>query len=155
MEFVMKKNLLFILLLFCLILTGCRSKYIPPPQESYINIRDSVVLRDSVVIRNETNKIDSVVFKDSTVLVVDTEGNIVRTELYRYKEVNRQLTEKNESLKAEISRLEALKQQVEYVPYPVEKKLSLWQKIKLSVGEILIIIVLVLIGNLVVRFVKK
>ena len=151
----MKKNLLFILLLFCLILTGCRSKYIPPPQESYINIRDSVVLRDSVVIRNETNKIDSVVFKDSTVLVVDTEGNIVRTELYRYKEVNRQLTEKNESLKAEISRLEALKQQVEYVPYPVEKKLSLWQKIKLSVGEILIIIVLVLIGNLVVRFVKK
>ena len=151
----MKKNLLFILLLFCVFLTGCRSRYIPPPQESYINIRDSVVLRDSVVIRNETNKIDSVVFKDSTVLVVDTEGNIVRTELYRYKEVNRQLTEKNESLKAEISMLEALKQQVEYVPYPVEKKLSLWQKIKLSIGEILIIIVLVLIGNLVVRFVKK
>lgn len=155
MVYVMKKNLLFILLLFCVFLTGCRSRYIPPPQESYINIRDSVVLRDSVVIRNETNKIDSVVFKDSTVLVVDTEGNIVRTELYRYKEVNRQLTEKNESLKAEISMLEALKQQVEYVPYPVEKKLSLWQKIKLSIGEILIIIVLVLIGNLVVRFVKK
>ena len=151
----MKKNLLFILLLFCVFLTGCRSRYIPPPQESYINIRDSVVLRDSVVIRNETNKIDSVFIKDSTVLVMDTAGNIIRTELYRYKEVNRQLTEKNESLKAEISRLEALKQQVEYVPYPVEKELSLWQKIKLSIGEILIVIVLVMIGNLVVRVCKK
>lgn len=151
----MKKNLLFILLLFCLILTGCRSRYIPPPQESYINIRDSVVLRDSVVIRNETNKIDSVIIKDSTVLVVDTSGNIIRTELYRYKEVNRQLTEKYEALQAEYSRLEALKQQVEYIPYPVEKELTWWQKIKLSIGEILIVIVLVLIGNLVVRLFKK
>lgn len=151
----MKKNLLFILLLFCLILTGCRSRYIPPPQESYINIRDSVVLRDSVVIRNETNKIDSVIIKDSTVLVMDTSGNIIRTELYRYKEVNRQLTEKYEALQVEYSRLEALKQQVEYIPYPVEKELTWWQKIKLSIGEILIVIVLVLIGNLVVRLFKK
>ena len=151
----MKKNLLFILLLFCLILTGCRSRYIPPPQESYINVRDSVVLRDSVVIRNDINKIDSVIIKDSTVLVMDTSGNIIRTELYRYKEVNRQLTEKYEALQAEYSRLEALKQQVEYVPYPVEKELTWWQKIKLSIGEILIILVLVLLGNLVVRFVKK
>lgn len=151
----MKKNLLFILLLFCLILTGCRSRYIPPPQDSYINIRDSVVLRDSVVIRNDINKIDSVIIKDSTVLVMDTSGNIIRTELYRYKEVNRQLTEKYEALQAEYSRLEALKQQVEYVPYPVEKELTWWQKIKLSIGEILIILVLVLLGNLVIRFVKK
>ena len=151
----MKKNLLFILLLFCLILTGCRSRYIPPPQESYINVRDSVVLRDSVVIRNDINKIDSVTIKDSTVLVMDTSGNIIRTELYRYKEVNRQLTEKYEALQAEYSRLEALKQQVEYIPYPVEKALTWWQKIKLSIGEILIILVLVLLGNLVVRFVKK
>ena len=151
----MKKNLLFILLLFCFILTGCRSRYIPPPQESYINVRDSVVLRDSVVIRNDINKIDSVIIKDSTVLVMDTSGNIIRTELYRYKEVNRQLTEKYEALQAEYSRLEALKQQVEYVPYPVEKELTWWQKIKLSIGEILIILVLVLLSNLVVRFVKK
>lgn len=151
----MKHLLLFILLLFCVFLTGCRSRYIPPPQESYINIRDSVVLRDSVVIRNETNKIDSVIIKDSTVLVMDTSGNIIRTELYRYKEVNRQLTEKYEALQAEYSRLEALKQQVEYVPYPVEKELTWWQKIKLSIGEILIVLVLVLIGNLVVRLFKK
>lgn len=155
MVYVMKHLLLFILLLFCVFLTGCRSRYIPPPQESYINIRDSVVLRDSVVIRNDINKIDSVIIKDSTVLVMDTSGNIIRTELYRYKEVNRQLTEKYEALQAEYSRLEALKQQVEYIPYPVEKELTWWQKIKLSIGEILIILVLVLIGNLVVRFVKK
>ena len=60
-----------------------------------VNIRDSIVFKDSTIIRYEVNVIDSVNIKDSTVLTLDQNGNILSKEKYRSTERNRN-SSKNE-----------------------------------------------------------
>lgn len=55
-----------------------------------VAVRDSIVTRDSVVIRYETRVKDSMVVKDSTVLTIDQEGNVVKSEHFRNTERNRE-----------------------------------------------------------------
>lgn len=61
-----------------------------------VNIRDSIVFKDSTIIRYELNVIDSVNIKDSTVLTLDKDGNVLSKEKYRSTERNRKAS-KNES----------------------------------------------------------
>lgn len=61
-----------------------------------VHIRDSIVFKDSTIIRYELNVIDSVNIKDSTVLTLDKDGNILSKEKYRSTERNRK-SNKNES----------------------------------------------------------
>ena len=63
-----------------------------------VNIRDSIVFKDSVMVRYEYNLIDSVKVRDSLVLVLDSQGNILSKERYRDTERN-QKSNKNESIK--------------------------------------------------------
>lgn len=61
-----------------------------------VNIRDSIVFKDSTIIRYELNVIDSVNIKDSTVLTLDKDGNVLSKEKYQSTERNRKAS-KNES----------------------------------------------------------
>ena len=56
---------------------SCRSvKYVPIPSKS--DIKDSVNIIDSLILRYETRTIDSIFIKDSTVIVQDNEGNVIK-----------------------------------------------------------------------------
>ena len=135
---------LIILLTSAIWFSSCRSpQYVPV--ETKIQLKDSVITRDSVVIKEQTVRKDSVVIKDSTVIVVDESGNVIRTELYRYRDWYKELSRDYSMLQAKYDSLFSEKQKVVQVPYPVERELSWWQSVRLHVGEIAIGVIIGLI----------
>ena len=95
---------LIILLTSAIWLSSCRSpQYVPV--ETKIQLKDSVITRDSVVIKEQTVRKDSVVIKDSTVIVVDESGNVIRTELYRYRDWYKELSRDYSVLQAKYDSL--------------------------------------------------
>lgn len=141
------KCLIYILIVFLtsgICFTSCRSpQYVPV--ETKIQLKDSVITRDSVIIKEQTVRKDSVVIKDSTVIVVDESGNVIRTELYRYRDWYKELACDYFVLQTKYDSLFSEKQKEVQVPYPVERELSWWQSVKLQVGEIAIVVIIGLI----------
>ena len=128
------KRLIYIIILLtsAIWFSSCRSpQYVPV--ETKIQLKDSVITKDSVVI------------KDSTVIVVDESGNVIRTELYRYRDWYKELSRDYSMLQAKYDSLFSEKQKVVQVPYPVERELSWWQSVRLHVGEIAIGVIIGLI----------
>lgn len=83
------KHLLYILALIML-LASCRTtRTITRNSEVDVRWRDSIVLRDSVVLRYVTATRDSVTIRDSVVLVKDSSGRVISTERYRTSERTR------------------------------------------------------------------
>lgn len=145
---------LIILLTSAIWLSSCRSpQYIPV--ETKIQLKDSVITRDSVVIKEQTVRKDSVVIKDSTVIVVDESGNVIRTELYRYRDWYKELSRDYSVLQAKYDSLFSEKQKEVQVPYPVEKKLSCWETIKYGLVGFSIGVIVLLIINVVGRIRSK
>lgn len=124
--------LLFMCISLCLV--GCKTRTEYVPVESKVETRDSVVIRDSIVERTVINKLDSTVIKDSTVIILDDKGNVIRTELYREKEHFRELDVDYRILQARFDSLLSEKSKTIAVPYPVEKQLTRWQQFKMDVG---------------------
>lgn len=145
MENVVKFTYLCVVGFFLFIMEGCRS-YPLPPQKEIVEVRDSVVLRDSVVITSEVNRMDSVYVRDSTIFYLDTAGNIIRSELYQYKEVTRELSEKYDALLSQYKALQEQKSETNVIPYPVEKELTWWQETRMRLGELSLIALILFIG---------
>lgn len=73
-----------LILLSLLLLAGCKTtKNVRETTTVDIRLRDSVVVRDSVVYRFVTDVHDSIVIRDSIVIVKDGSGKIVGTERHR------------------------------------------------------------------------
>lgn len=117
-----------------LCLSGCRARVQYVPVESKSETRDSVVVRDSVIEKTIINRKDSISIKDSTVIVLDDKGNLIRTELYREKDRYRELDVDYRLLQARYDSLLNVKQVTTQVPYPVERELSRWERMKIEVG---------------------
>lgn len=133
--------LLGMLMLLASAVCSCsRVQYVPLPSVS--QVKDSVNLIDSVSIRYEVAKVDSVRIKDSTVIVQDKDGNIIMEKYYRETERYRSLENDYNELKRRYESLKAEKRDSVPVPYPVEKELSRWQKLKMDAGGIAIVVVL-------------
>ena len=114
---------------------SCRTQYIPVE-----SVRTEYKTRDSI-------RIDSIYQRDSIYTLV--KGDTVYQ--YRYKYLYRYLT---------TNRIDTiLKNDSIRVPYPVEKKLSRWQSIKMELGGWafggIIIFALFIVGWLVYRWRKK
>lgn len=83
------KHILYILALIVL-LASCRTtRTVTRNQEVNVHRRDSLVVRDSVVLRYVTATRDSVTVRDSVVLVKDSSGRVIATERYRTSERTR------------------------------------------------------------------
>lgn len=133
--------LLGMLVLLASAVCSCsRVQYVPLPSVS--QVKDSVNLIDSVSIHYEVVKVDSVRIKDSTVIVQDKDGNIIMEKYYRETERYRSLENDYNELRRRYESLKAEKRDSVPVPYPVEKELSRWQKLKMDVGGIAIVAVL-------------
>lgn len=127
-----RKLLLYVCLALWLI--GCRTQTVYVPVESQSEQRDSTIVRDSVAIKEKVSYRDSTVIKDSTVIVMDAQGNVTRMELYRERNRYRELYQEKSELQAKYDSLLSVKNKEIQVPYPVEKKLTRWQQIKMDAG---------------------
>lgn len=131
-------------LLLSVMLPSCsRVQYVPVQSTSYV--RDSVRMTDSLVIRYKTQTVDSVRVRDSTVIVQDKDGNVIREEHYRETEKYRSLEKEYNELKRKFEALLKEKRDTVRVPYPVEKRLDRWQQFKMDVGGAAIVAVVLIL----------
>ena len=132
----MKQSIyIIILLMLAICFVSCRTQYIPVE-----SVRTEYKTRDSI-------RYDSIYQRDSiyTLIKGDTVYQYRYKYLYRYLTTNRTDTIlKNDSIR---------------VPYPVEKKLSRWQSIKMELGGwafgIIIGFLLFIVGWLLYKRLKR
>lgn len=140
-DFIRQSGLVFVIasILFVLILQGCRTKYVSVPEyhNVYVNKHDTLTKHDSVYQKEFVDRY----VKGDTVFLTKTKVD------YRYKNLYKTLY--RDSIKTDSVR----------VPYPVEKKLSRWQGLKMEVGGwaigVLSVVVLGAIGYIIMWLVRK
>lgn len=88
------RHLIYLLLLF--LTTGCCStKKLVAAETHTTVVRDSVVLRDSFVVKNLTSYFDSIVVRDSVVLVYNDAGKLLSKERFLFHDRQRKTDLKN------------------------------------------------------------
>lgn len=127
--------LFIILLASAICLSSCRTQYIPVK-----TVRTEYKTRDSV-------RYDSIYKHDSIFYLIkgDTVYKYVKLVEYKYLFINRTDT--------------ILKTDSIQVPYPVEKRLTRWQILKMELGGwalgVIIVFALVIVGRMIYRLRKK
>ena len=140
-DFIRRSGLVFVIasILFVLMLQGCRTKYVSVPEyhNVYVTKHDTLTKHDSVY---QKELVDRYV-KGDTVFLTKTKVD------YRYKNIYKTLYR------------DSIKTDSVHVPYPVEKKLSRWQGLKMEVGGwaigVLSVVVLGAIGYIIMWLVRK
>ena len=88
------RHLIYLLLLF--LTTGCcSSKKLIAAETHTTVVRDSIVLRDSFVVKNLTSYFDSIVVRDSVVLVYNDAGKLLSKERFLFHDRQRKTDIKN------------------------------------------------------------
>lgn len=88
------RHLIYLLLLF--LTTGCCStKKLVAAETLTTVVRDSVVLRDSFAVKNLTSYFDSIVVRDSVVLVYNDAGKLLSKERFLFHDRQRKTDIKN------------------------------------------------------------
>lgn len=140
-DFIRRSGLVFVIasILFVLMLQGCKTKYVSVPEyhNVYVTKHDTLTKHDSVYQKEFVDRF----VKGDTVFLTKTKVD------YRYKNIYKTLY--RDSIKTDSVR----------VPYPVEKKLSRWQGLKMEVGGwaigVLSVVVLGTIGYIIMWLVRK
>lgn len=140
-DFIRRSGLVFVIasILFVLMLQGCKTKYVSVPEyhNVYVTKHDTFTKHDSVYQKEFVDRY----VKGDTVFLTKTKVD------YRYKNLYKTLY--RDSIKTDSVR----------VPYPVEKKLSRWQGLKMEVGGwaigVLSVVVLGAIGYIIMWLVRK
>ena len=145
--------------LLLLVVWSCRTvqEVEKTKSEHHIEIKDSLNIRDSVRITDKLNVRDSVRIKDSTVVVVDEQGNVIRTELYRERERYRNLEKDYSWLQEQYHDLylELQESRADTVYVEREQQLTRWEQFRMDVGGwsifLIIIIIFVIAGRIIYR----
>lgn len=88
------RHLIYLLLLF--LTTGCcSSKKLVAAETHTTVVRDSIVLRDSFVVKNLTSYFDSIVVRDSVVLVYNDAGKLLSKERFLFHDRQRKTDIRN------------------------------------------------------------
>lgn len=163
-------TLIALLTMLAIFLCSCSHKVYVPVESVrtdtlYLSHRDSVHVKDSLVMHHVINTRDSVAIHDSVVIIKDEQGNIKEKLIIRYRD-RWHATQDNLTLqrllahyKASNDILRATRKERIEVPVPVERKLSRWEKLKMDVGGWAIgamsTVLLGVIGYIVVWLLKK
>lgn len=141
--------LILCLLVLAVLLSGCGAvKYVPVETvriDSITHTRiDTVRIVEKSMAETRNNVKDSIreSIKEQTVITVNLQGDTLRTDRTTEIVKDRFLKEENERLLALVDSLRevslSVEKDVEIVyqdrPYPVEKSLSRWQRIKMDFG---------------------
>ena len=137
-------SLAMIIAFLCVLLFGC-SKTVYVPVESIRTEYKDRIIKDTTSSKELVNIKDSIIFRDSTVTIVDDKGNILRTEIYKWRDSFFNSNRLLEIWKAKYDSLRYIKQDTIRVPFPVEKQLTKWQQFKMDIGGISIGVICVLL----------
>ena len=136
---------------FALTLIGCKGKQIVTEtvRTEYIDR----YVHDTIRIDNLTQIIDSIresvveSVKDCVIIVKDTAGNVINTAQWHFKDINKELSHSKEKVdstayfRSVIDSLRRIKNDSTTITQYVEKKLSLWDSIKIKFGGLAFAIV--------------
>ena len=136
---------------FALTLMGCKGKEIVTE-----TVRTEYVDRyvhDTIHVENLSQIVDSVrqsvieSRRDCVVIVKDTAGNVINTAKWHYRDTNKELSHSKEKVdstayfRSIIDSLRRIKNDSTTITQYVEKKLSLWDSIKIKFGGLAFCIV--------------
>ena len=136
---------------FALTLIGCKDKQIVTEtvRTEYIDR----YVHDTIRVDNLTQILDSVhrsvieSVKDCVIIVKDTAGNVINTAQWYYRDTNKELSHSTEKVdstayfRSIIDSLRRIKNDSTTITQYVEKKLSLWDSIKIKFGGLAFTIV--------------
>lgn len=114
-------------------------------------------------LHRSVNVRDSVIIRDSVIMVVNESGGIISRETFRSRDRNRsendvilQVQSKYDSIfQSQRNEFNAIIKQLEQTPVTVEKQLTKWQSIKHETGGIAIGIIVVLMIVMISKIAKK
>lgn len=164
------KHLFSFLAFVAVILCGCtRTIYQPVETVRTDSVSTNTQVNESQfqylmnAFRHQVNTRDSVVIRDSVVMVVNETGGIVSKEVFRDRDRNRsrdeviiQIQAKYDSIfNAQREEFNAVLEQIQQIPIPVEKPLSKWERIKQEIGGIAIGILVAILSIAVVWLIRK
>ena len=136
---------------FALTLIGCKGKEIVTE-----TVKTEYVDRythDTIRVDNLTQILDSIhesvieSVKDCVIIVKDTAGNVINTAQWHYRDTNKELSHSKEKVdsmayfRSIIDSLRRIKNDSTTITQYVEKKLSLWDSIKIKFGGLAFTIV--------------
>ena len=136
---------------FALTLIGCKGKQIVTEtvRTEYIDR----YVHDTIRVANLTQILDSIhesvieSVKDCVVIVKDTAGNVINSSQWHYRDTNKELSHSKEKVdsmayfRSVIDSLRRIKNDSTTITQYVEKKLSLWDSIKIKFGGLAFAIV--------------
>ena len=136
---------------FALTLLGCKGKQIVTEtvRTEYIDR----YIHDTIRVDNLTQILDSIhqsvieSVKDCVIIVKDTAGNVINTAQWHYRDTNKELSHSKEKVdstayfRSIIDSLRRIKNDSTTITQYVEKKLSLWDSIKIKFGGLAFCIV--------------
>lgn len=111
----MMRNILYILMAVAL-LTGCKTKYIPVPEYHEIVVHHSDTLL----------RVDSVQLRDS--VIIRLQGDTIVQEVWRWRD---RVKYDTRIVYRDSVRVDSVR-----VPYPVERKLTAWERTMQNIGKI-------------------
>ena len=116
-------------------LGSCKSvKYVPVETIKHDSIYISKT--DTLKVTHTIKEKEYVTVKDSSSVVLDEQGKVLKQEIWHNKTTIRQMSDSLEYYRAMYDSLLSVKQKTEYVPYPVERELSTWEKRYISLGKV-------------------
>ena len=136
---------------FALTLIGCKGREIVAEtvKTEYIDR----YVHDTIRVDNLTQILDSIhesvieSVKDCVIIVKDTAGNVINTAQWHFKDTNKELSHSKEKVdstayfRSIIDSLRRIKNDSTTITQYVEKKLSLWDSIKIKFGGLAFTIV--------------
>ena len=136
---------------FALTLIGCKGREIVAEtvKTEYIDR----YVHDTIRVDNLTQILDSIhesvieSVKDCVIIVKDTAGNVINTAQWHYRDTNKELSHSKEKVdstayfRSIIDSLRRIKNDSTTITQYVEKKLSLWDSIKIKFGGLAFTIV--------------
>lgn len=134
-----------------LLLSGCKSiQYIPVEKvkTEYINKTDTFIKKDTVISKKETiiREADSTLVAKLGLQLKDNEKAI----LILQRELEKQISKESESKTDTVLKTDSIQ-----VPYPVERNLTKWEKVKMDIGGITIGACIVILLLIMVGFISK
>lgn len=139
-----------IIIIVLLSLSGCKTQYIPVEtiRTEYQNHTDTIHRTDSIVREKETiiREADSALVAQLGLQLKDNEKAI----LILKRELERQTNKEFEHSTDTVVKTDSIQ-----VPYPVEKKLSKWEEIKMLTGEVSMVFCLFLVFVVILLMKRK
>lgn len=143
-----------VLIVVLILLSGCKPYERIVHDNTVVYFHDTIksVLVDSVIINNEIQVYDSVYVNDSSMVRVDSLGNVTR-EYWHYKFMYKWNESKYELLKSKYDSLSERKDSISYVTRVevVERKPTLIEKLKMDLSFPALIVACIMTFSLIYR----